>query len=111
MKINSNNINPNLASGLGNSDRVTKSKTGDGDANASKVSSALLDSSAKVNISEKAKEINRVKELAKQAPDVDAEKVAKFRSLIANGEYKINAGAIADKMVDEELMMSSIQGS
>ena len=69
MKINSNSINQGIAQGLGAKDRVTKS--GDSaNPSASKISQGMLDSSAKVNISEKAKEMARVKELANQSPDV-----------------------------------------
>ena len=110
MKINSNRINPGLAGELSKNDRVSKSGTGiEGGAN--KISQGMIDSSARVNISDKAKELARVKELAKQAPDVDAEKVAKFRSLIEKGEYKVNAEAIADKMLGEELQLAATQKS
>lgn len=111
MKVNSNAINSGIASGLDKKDRVTKSESGLAGAQSKKVSQGMLDSSARVNISDKAKELSRVKELAKQAPDVDAEKVAKFRSLIERGEYKVNAEAIADKMLGEELQLAATQNS
>ena len=108
MKINSYSINQGIAQGLGAKDRVTKS--GDSaNPSASKISQGMLDSSAKVNISEKAKEMARVKELANQSPDVDAEKVAKFRALIEKGEYKVNAEAIADRMLEDELSLAATQ--
>lgn len=59
--------------------------------------------SAKVDVSPRAQEAKRIKELAMSAPDVDAEKVAKFRQLIDEGKYKVDAKAVADKMVDEHL--------
>lgn len=111
MKINSNSINSGIAAGLDKKDRVSKSETDLGGASKTKASQAMLDSSARVNISDKGKELARVKELAKQAPDVDAEKVAKFRSLINNGEYKVNAEAIADRMLGEELSLAATQKS
>ena len=43
------------------------------------------------------------------APDVDKAKVEKFREMIARGEYQVNAKALADKMVDDELMIASTQ--
>ena len=111
MKIgnNPNSIQNGLTQGLGGKDRVTKSSDGAGP-EGKKISADVLQDSARVNISEKAKEMQRVKELAKQAPDVDAEKVAKFRSLIASGEYKVNAEAIADRMLDDELSLAATQG-
>lgn len=54
----------------------------------------------KVDVSDRAQEANRIKELAKRAPDVDAAKVEKFRKLIDAGQYKVDAKAVADKMVD-----------
>ena len=110
MKINSNRINPSLAGELNKSDKLTKSNSNAGDAGKA-VSQGMIDSSARVNISEKAKEMARVKELAKQAPDVDAEKVAKFRALIDRGEYKVNAEAIADRMLGDELQLAATQKS
>jgi negative regulator of flagellin synthesis FlgM len=111
MKINPNRIDQSIASGLGKQDRVSKSENGDADVGAKKVSQGMIDSSARINISEKAKEMARVKELAKQAPDVDAEKVAKFRAMIEKGEYKVNAEALADRMLQDELALAATQES
>jgi negative regulator of flagellin synthesis FlgM len=59
---------------------------------------------AKVELSSRAQDVRKIKELATAAPDVDAAKVEKFRKMIADGTYKVDAKAIADKMVDEHLM-------
>lgn len=58
---------------------------------------------SKVAVSSRAQEAKKIKELALAAPDVDQAKVDKFRKLIEDGKYKIDANAIADKMVDDEL--------
>lgn len=65
--------------------------------------------SARVNVSQNARDIHKIKELAMQAPDVDQEKVNKFKNLIASGQYKVNAQAIADKMVDEEMSIATLE--
>lgn len=57
----------------------------------------------KVDVSDRALEAKRIKEIAMATPDVDEAKVAKFRKMIDEGTYKIDAKAIADKMVDEQL--------
>lgn len=57
----------------------------------------------KVDVSDRAMEAKRIKEIAMATPDVDEAKVAKFRKMIDEGTYKIDAKAIADKMVDEQL--------
>lgn len=58
----------------------------------------------KVNLSERAQDIRQAKELALAAPDVDMEKVEKFRKLIDEGKYKVDAKAVADRMVSEGLL-------
>lgn len=59
---------------------------------------------AKVNLSERAQDIRKAKELAMASPDVDMSKVEKFRKLIDEGKYKVDAKAVADKMVNEGLL-------
>lgn len=71
----------------------------------SKVSKAELGTSAEVALSDRAKNIQKAREIAKNsAPDVDEAKVAKFQKLIDNGQYKVDAKKVADKLVDENLM-------
>ncbi|MGZ3745334.1 MAG: flagellar biosynthesis anti-sigma factor FlgM [Pseudobdellovibrionaceae bacterium] len=64
---------------------------------------------SKVEVSPRAQEAKRIKELAMAAPDVDMEKVAKFRQLIDEGKYKVDAKAVADRLVDEQLAMDDIK--
>lgn len=63
---------------------------------------------AKVNLSDRAQDMKKAKEIALKAPDVNAEKVKKFQELIDKKEYKVDAKKIADKMVDEHLAMSAL---
>ena len=62
-----------------------------------------IESSDKVNISSHAKEAARAKSIAKGAPDVDEEKVARLKAAIHNGSYKVDSDAVASRMVDEHL--------
>ena len=64
---------------------------------------ANLGESSKVELSPRAQDAKRIKEIAMAAPDVDEAKVAKFRALIDEGKYKVDAKDIADRMVDEHL--------
>tara|TARA_B100001248_G_C27399520_1_gene468908 strand:- start:5352 stop:5672 length:321 start_codon:yes stop_codon:yes gene_type:complete len=64
---------------------------------------------AKINVSQRAQDINKIKQVATQAPDVDQAKVEKFRELINSGKYKIDAQAIADRMVDQELEIGKLE--
>lgn len=108
MKITHNKVGQNLnmvdgsvnsAKAGGKSDATAKIS----DAKTDALTQAAANNSAKVDVSSRAQEAKKIKELAMAAPDVDEAKVAKFRQLIDDGKYKIDAQAIADKMVDEHL--------
>jgi len=111
MKITHNKIgrNLNVVDG-GKSEKADKATAlkGKGNLVASEEESLKSEESnrsdsVKVDLSPRAMEAKRIKELAMSAPDVDTEKVAKLQKLIDEGKYKIDAKAIADKMVDEHL--------
>lgn len=67
------------------------------------MSSEEISSAAKVNISTRAQDVKKAKEIAMSTPDIDEAKVAHFQKLIDSGQYKVNSAAVADKMIDEEL--------
>lgn len=68
------------------------------------VSSENLGSSAKVDLSTRAQDIKKAKDIASKGLDtVDEAKVAKFQALIDSGKYKVDAKRVADKLVDEHL--------
>ena len=72
------------------------------------MNAAELGSSARVNLSESVRDMAKIKELATpKADDVDMAKVERLQKLIDQGEYKIDAQAIADRMVDEHMMLPS----
>jgi negative regulator of flagellin synthesis FlgM len=106
MKITHNKVGQNL-----NLTDSTKADKADGIKNKATgaidkvdvLSSSSLGESTRVEVSPRAQEAKRIKELAMAAPDVDEAKVEKFRKLIDEGKYNIDAKAIADKMVDEHL--------
>ena len=102
MKVNSANVNSHL--------NVNESK-GEKAKDSSKTESvegsgSELSASAKVDFSQQAKNINELKELA--TPDMDSvreDKVAALQKLIDEGSYNIDAASIADRLVDEHLIM------
>lgn len=61
--------------------------------------------SARVDVSSRAQDMARAKELATPSGDVDEAKVARLQRLIDAGEYKVDAEAIADRLVDEHSKM------
>jgi flagellar biosynthesis anti-sigma factor FlgM len=108
MKITHNKVGQNLNLDSSKLDKAgaaaNKSIGGAGAAKADALLNATAGNDAtKVEVSPRAQEAKRIKELAMAAPDVDEAKVAKFRKLIDEGKYNIDAKAIADKMVDEHL--------
>lgn len=109
MKITHNKIGQNL--NLSDSGRTEKAK--DAKVNETKgenvqalkeFSSQSKANSVKLDLSERAQDIQKAKELALEAPDVDMEKVEKFRKLIDEGKYKVDAKSVADRMVNDSLM-------
>lgn len=71
---------------------------------------ANIGSSTKVDLSPRAKEINRVKEMAKKGPDIDEARVAHFQNLIDKGLYKVDSEKVADRLVNEHAMNALAQG-
>lgn len=106
MKITHNKVGQNLnLTDAGKSDKADgiRNKAGGAMDKADALQSSGLGESSRVELSPRAQEAKRIKELAMAAPDVDEAKVAKFRKLIDEGKYNIDAKAIADRMVDEHL--------
>ena len=64
---------------------------------------AAVDGSANTEISSKAKEMSKARDLAAAAPDTREEKIAKLKKRISEGRYQVDAKAVADRMVDEHL--------
>ena len=104
MKVNNSigqglqNVESSKAKGVG---QKGLSKSGE----ANKASAAELKSSSKVNLSERAQRMSQAKEIASDM-SVDEAKVARLQKMIDEGSYKVNAEAIADRIVDEHIKMS-----
>ena len=58
----------------------------------------------RVDLSSEAKDIQKIKEILDQAPEVREEKVQELKQQIENGSYSINSGMIADEMLGESLI-------
>ena len=59
--------------------------------------------SARAEISSRAREFAAAKEVASAASDVREDRIAELKRRIESGSYKVDADAIADRMVDEHL--------
>jgi len=58
----------------------------------------------RVSLSGKASDINKIRDIIREAPDVRADKVALLRKKIADGDYGVKGKDIADKMLREFLL-------
>jgi negative regulator of flagellin synthesis FlgM len=59
--------------------------------------------SARAEISSRAREMATAKQVAAQTPDVREDRVEALRRQIQNGSYKVDSDAVADRLVDEHL--------
>jgi negative regulator of flagellin synthesis FlgM len=112
MKVTHNKIGNNLNISDVKLDKAASSDKASGAAKALAESAESMNSGAaggasRVQVSERAQDMKRIKELAMSAPDVDSEKVSRLQKLIDQGQYKVDAKAIADRLVDEELQMGT----
>ena len=67
--------------------------------------SAGVKGTDQLNLSEHAQRMSRAKEIASE-DSIDEAKVARLQKMIDEGSYKVNAEAIADRIVDEHIKMS-----
>lgn len=84
--------------------RVDRAKVGD----AETASAGRSSGGARAEISAKGREFAAAKAVADGAPDVREEKIAELKRKIAAGQYKVDADAVADRMVDDHIRMSGI---
>lgn len=101
MKVNSKAAQPMLQDRMVRESKVGKDNGGVN----SKITPAQIKDAAEVNVSARAKNIQKANEIARQ-DSVDEAKIARLQALIDKGEYKVDADKIADKLVDEHLMTS-----
>lgn len=105
MKITHNKVGQNLnVKDSPKSERANKTK---GDISAitdGSIKKSDTDFGAtKVDLSPRAQDLKKAKEVAMQASDINEEKVARLQKMIDEGKYKVDAKDIAGKMVDEHL--------
>ncbi|MBU6375904.1 MAG: flagellar biosynthesis anti-sigma factor FlgM [Bdellovibrionales bacterium] len=109
MKISSNNNatiqnRPAQTSDAASAAATSASKRSEkADASKAAAASRVDAGAANTEISGKAREFARAKEVAAQAPDVREDRIAELKAKIAAGNYKVNSQAIADRMVDEHI--------
>lgn len=99
-------INPKAAQPMLQDTMIRDTKIGkDTSSVRNKATPNQIKEAAQVNVSERAKQIQKATEIAKQET-VDEAKIARLQKLIDGGEYKVDAEQIADRLVNEHLMTS-----
>ena len=68
-------------------------------------SAGNISTPAQVEVSQNARHLQKAMDLAKVEDRVDSDKVDRLQKLIDSGAYKVDAEAIADRLVDEHLKM------
>jgi negative regulator of flagellin synthesis FlgM len=58
----------------------------------------------KVNLSTKARDIEKIQEILRKAPDVREDRVAQLKKKITSGEYNVNGKDVADQILREFLL-------
>lgn len=107
MKITHNKIGQNLnlkdtnkseaaAQALSNKEISNKNSTPLNEARVAPPASGIA-------ISSRAQQMQKAKELAMAAPDINQEKVDRFKQMIKDGTYKVDAEAVAERMLNEHL--------
>jgi len=58
----------------------------------------------RVQLSEKARELQAAQQLVRQLPDVDIDKVNRIKAQIKEGTYQVDAGHVAANLLTESLL-------
>ena len=104
MKVSNKISNPTQ-----NTDSAKTAKVGaeailEGKKGKSSIDAGEMSASARVDLSSRAQDIKKARELASPS-DIDEAKVSRLQKMIDAGEYKVNAEAIADRLLDEQMKM------
>ncbi|MBE7414816.1 MAG: flagellar biosynthesis anti-sigma factor FlgM [Deltaproteobacteria bacterium] len=75
-------------------------KAGDGGSVKKSGGSGGATSGDSVDISPKAREFQRAKSLLDTVPDMRVEKVVKLKNEVDQGSYEVDAGKVAEKMIE-----------
>ena len=108
-------INPNVnagSSGIQNSSasadskKIEKAKVSGYENKTEDAKSTEKNNSTNTEISSKAKDMAKAKQIATDAPDVREAKIAELKERIQNKKYNVGADAIADKLVDDHIRLA-----
>jgi negative regulator of flagellin synthesis FlgM len=109
MKVSNKLPNPMQSAEAAKSAKSSGADALDGKKNAKDSVASAFDTadSSRVEVSSRARDINKARELATPGDSIDEAKVARLQALIDSGKYKVNAEAVADRLLDEHSKMPS----
>jgi len=112
MKVNSANasaVQGTEVSKSGQASKAAKTEKAKASDSSRQVSQAPLtpEQSNRAEISPRAKEMAQAKSIAQSTPDVREDKIAALKKKIAEGSYKVDANAVAEKMVSEHMQTAA----
>lgn len=104
MKVSNNKIGPNAAQAEAVKSGKTEASKGllNNDKAGAAAAKSKVATPANVNVSERAQMMQKAKDIASQS-SVDEAKVARLQKMIDEGKYKVDAQAVADRLVDEHI--------
>jgi negative regulator of flagellin synthesis FlgM len=101
MKVSNQNANsPSAVNGSATQKVDGKNKKSSAGASAQNEN---IGSSARVDVSERAQQMQKAKDVAMAADSIDEAKVARLQRLIDDGKYKVDSDAVADRLVDTHM--------
>ena len=106
MRINPTNSSPVQTSETTGAKKSEKLKGSAYEAKAGGASVSTKTDSANAEISSKAKDMAKAKQVAADTPDVREAKIAELREKIQNKKYDVSASEIADKLVDDHIRLA-----
>jgi len=106
MRINPANSSPIQGSETQSSKKTDKSKTNAYESRSDASAVSTKSDSVNADISSKARDMARAKQVAAESPDVRETRIAELREKIQNKKYDVSAEAIADRLVDDHLRLA-----
>lgn len=107
MKVSNNNPNAIGSNQLTKTGQTQSTDASKKSQTKTAISSEQIKDSSDVKMSDKARGMQKAMELARPNDGIDEAKVARLQKLIDDGKYNVDASAIAERLVDEHLLMPS----
>ena len=104
--LSNNNLNTLKKVKAKDGQSVGKDKATDVKAGAKGIKTNVVKDSTKVDVSVKAQQMSKAKDIATPSKDIDHAKVARIQDMIDKGDYKVDTNAIADRLVENHLLFN-----